>query len=552
MQAVISSSIGASPRLVGPFHSFFLGSRHTFKCKNIKKSSKGHALSPQAIATPPTYSNGSLTTANQAPEEGFQSSSASSFDWKDHWYPVVFEHDVAPGQLYKFTLLNTPIVIWRDGAAVRAFRDACPHRLVPLSEGRIAPNGCLECPYHGWQFDGEGACKSIPQGGDISHPRAQATSFQCVAKQGLIWVRLQPHHEDGSPTAADDELSLPLLPELDDPDWFELTPMWRDLPMEYSTLIENVVDAGHVPFTHHASVSKRQSSGMFEDMRIEEKGPWGFKGIWPTGPRKGGLGAQLTHFQGPNLMRHTIDAFSTRGFANITAVYGVPTTPGRCRLIVRQPFKFKNKLIRKAFGIMPQFMGHLGNLSVLDDDNIFLHLQERESVERGLTEKPIGQVYYMPGSSDAYVMAFRGWLDRIAGGGPFGPQNAAWLAAAGPRLSKTELLDHYHSHTENCSICRTALARLKVVRAAAAVLAVGGSVTAVAAAVTQAVSLRQAALSASSASLLSLPAAPFVLGGLALAVVTGAVWAWCFKTIPRFFEGVHPPARNRVPGEYTP
>jgi hypothetical protein len=158
----------------------------------------------------------------------------------------------------------------------------------------------------------------------------------------------------------------------------------------------------------------------------------------------------------------------------------------------------------------------------------------------------------MPGSSDAYVMAFRGWLDRVAGGGPFGPQNAAWLAAAGPRLSKTELLDHYHSHTENCSICRTALARLKVVRAVAAVLAVGGSVAAIAAAITQTVFLRQAASSASSTSLLSLPAAPFVLGGLAVAVVAGAVWGWCFKTIPRFFKGVHPPARNRVPGEYTP
>jgi phenylpropionate dioxygenase-like ring-hydroxylating dioxygenase large terminal subunit len=94
---------------------------------------------------------------------------------------------------------------------------------------------------------------------------------------------LQPHHEDGSSAATDDELTLPLLPELDDPDWFELTPMWRDLPMEYSTLIENVVDAGHVPFTHHASVSKRQSSGMFDDMKVVEKGPWGFKGIWATG-----------------------------------------------------------------------------------------------------------------------------------------------------------------------------------------------------------------------------------------------------------------------------
>ncbi len=38
----------------------------------------------------------------------------------------------------------------------------------------------------------------------------------------------------------------------------------------------------------------------------------------PAGPRKGGLGAQHTLFQGPVLMRHTIDAYDTRGFANIT------------------------------------------------------------------------------------------------------------------------------------------------------------------------------------------------------------------------------------------
>ena len=149
MQAVISSSTGVNPRLAGPLKTPFLGSRHAFKCQSTNKTSKRRAFSLQAIASPPTSSGVSSPTTVQAPEEGFQPSSSSSFEWKDHWYPVVFEHDVSPGQLYKFTLLNTPIVIWRDGAAVRAFKDACPHRLVPLSEGRIAPNGCLECPYHG-------------------------------------------------------------------------------------------------------------------------------------------------------------------------------------------------------------------------------------------------------------------------------------------------------------------------------------------------------------------------------------------------------------------
>ena len=195
MQAAYFSLTGVNPRLAGPSKTFFLSSKHARKSQSINKTSKRRACSPQAIATPPTSS--STASPTTAPEEGLQPSSSPSFDWKDHWYPVVFDYDVEPGQIYKFTLLNTRIVIWRDGAAVRAFKDACPHRLAPLSEGRIAPNGCLECAYHGknmyyssmlssfpskifsfaqiielfftfhffntgWQFDGKGSCKSIP------------------------------------------------------------------------------------------------------------------------------------------------------------------------------------------------------------------------------------------------------------------------------------------------------------------------------------------------------------------------------------------------------
>ena len=41
----------------------------------------------------------------------------------------------------------------------------------------------------------------------------------------------------------------------------------------------------------------------------------------------------------------------------------------------------------------------------------------------------------MPGASDAYVTAFRSWLQRSAGGGPFGPQNAEWLKVSDMRTS---------------------------------------------------------------------------------------------------------------------
>jgi phenylpropionate dioxygenase-like ring-hydroxylating dioxygenase large terminal subunit len=76
--------------------------------------------------------------------------------------------------------MGIPLVIWHQPAASgrshrssssssngggswRVFADVCPHRLVPLSEGRITPAGLLECPYHGWAFNGQGGCEVIPQ-----------------------------------------------------------------------------------------------------------------------------------------------------------------------------------------------------------------------------------------------------------------------------------------------------------------------------------------------------------------------------------------------------
>ncbi len=76
---------------------------------------------------------------------------------------------------------------------------------------------------------------------------------------------------------------------------------------------------------------------------------------------------------------------------------------------------------------MPQWITHMGNNRVLEDDAIFLHLQEATAVSLGMGSRPMGQVYRMPGQSDAYVAAFRRWLDRVGGGGPWGPMGRDWL-----------------------------------------------------------------------------------------------------------------------------
>ena len=63
------------------------------------------------------------------------------------------------------TLLGIPLVIWKSTSSpdYQIFLDKCPHRLAPLSEGRINESGNLMCSYHGWEFNSDGECTRIPQ-----------------------------------------------------------------------------------------------------------------------------------------------------------------------------------------------------------------------------------------------------------------------------------------------------------------------------------------------------------------------------------------------------
>ena len=47
---------------------------------------------------------------------------------------------------HAFTLLGEPIVFWKDNAGEwQCVADKCPHRLAPLSEGRVDEQGRIEC-----------------------------------------------------------------------------------------------------------------------------------------------------------------------------------------------------------------------------------------------------------------------------------------------------------------------------------------------------------------------------------------------------------------------
>lgn len=110
------------------------------------------------------------------------------------WYVACFSGDLALKPLAR-TVCARPMVLFRSGGGQAvALLDRCPHRNVPLSCGAVH-DGLLECCYHGWTFDGSGACRAIPGLLDPAGPDRRARrveSFPTIEQDGLVWVQPSP------------------------------------------------------------------------------------------------------------------------------------------------------------------------------------------------------------------------------------------------------------------------------------------------------------------------------------------------------------------------
>ena len=110
------------------------------------------------------------------------------------WYPLV-ELARVTGSVPMPVPVSLDGVPWAivilDGKAA-ALYDVCPHRRVPLSAGRVTsgPGGdVLECGYHGWSYDRQGACARIPALGEGVVPRGMGSVavLRTDVFAGVVW-----------------------------------------------------------------------------------------------------------------------------------------------------------------------------------------------------------------------------------------------------------------------------------------------------------------------------------------------------------------------------
>ncbi|MBM7563423.1 aromatic ring-hydroxylating oxygenase subunit alpha [Paenibacillus sacheonensis] len=159
---------------------------------------------------------------------------------ENEWHPVCIASKLNGAPL-SVTILGERVAVFRAASGgVYALRDLCVHRGAMLSKGRVEGDN-LVCPYHGWKYDGSGACVCIPAQGksDTIPLRARAENYPCMEKYGLVWVCI------GEPSAR-----LPDFEEFENPDYRPLVCGPYTVHAAGTRVIENFTDFAHLMFVH--------------------------------------------------------------------------------------------------------------------------------------------------------------------------------------------------------------------------------------------------------------------------------------------------------------
>jgi len=156
----------------------------------------------------------------------------------NYWYPVGWSYWFPTGQVVPVQVWQQPIAVFRDAnGAVHALEDACPHKGVELHKGRVEGQNLL-CPYHGWEFNGDGECVRIPYyPPEQKLPCANARSYPTQERYGIVWVF------PGEATLAD-ITPMPDVPEYGDDGWF-MVPITGHFGAHFSIANENAMDVFH-------------------------------------------------------------------------------------------------------------------------------------------------------------------------------------------------------------------------------------------------------------------------------------------------------------------
>lgn len=230
----------------------------------------------------------------------------------DTWYAVLDPAEVPRGRPLGRRVFGEDVVFWRDAdGTIQAAVDRCPHRKAALSLGQVHADG-IACPFHGFRFDGEGACVAIPAHPDMKIPPTMRLARRHVQEvHELLWM----WSGQGEPTHAD----IPFY-DTSGHRW-DGSQVFKNWPVHYTRAMENQLDWSHLAFVHASTIGRFAPTVI--DLEVDTQPPH-FRSWLKDEPDNGHL-----HIIAPNVWKLRL---SDRMF-NFLAF--VPVDEHEVRFIIR-------------------------------------------------------------------------------------------------------------------------------------------------------------------------------------------------------------------------
>jgi vanillate O-demethylase monooxygenase subunit len=179
------------------------------------------------------------------------------------WYAAGLEREVASTPLSR-RILGERLVFFRTSSGKpAALEDRCPHRLLPLSKGRVVGED-IQCGYHGARFAVDGRCVLVP-GQEEVPARAAVRSYPVRERYGFVWVWM------GEPSLAGASQPCNLYSFLDRTDWNTLDGYTR-IACNYELINDNLADITHTEFVHASTLGSEEVRAARGDGASERKG----------------------------------------------------------------------------------------------------------------------------------------------------------------------------------------------------------------------------------------------------------------------------------------
>ncbi|ETI58841.1 Rieske (2Fe-2S) protein [Sphingobium sp. C100] len=166
---------------------------------------------------------------------------------RNAWYVAAWDSEVDAAPLAR-TICGTPMMFYRKlDRSVVAMRDACPHRLLPLSMG-LREGDSIRCKYHGLKLGPDGVAQEMPMKSKAVNRRVCADTYAVVERHRFVWVWI------GDNDRADPALIPDLWPCSRDGWTFDGG--YYPVACDYRLMIDNLMDLTHETYVHSSSIGQ--------------------------------------------------------------------------------------------------------------------------------------------------------------------------------------------------------------------------------------------------------------------------------------------------------